>query len=223
MARGQGMSAANPAELSQKLNEASILFVENRGQIVGPDGEARPDILFSAKGQGCKVFVTSTGLSYQFLRVENESETNESPQSDSYRIGMKEHKAGKASTHRMEMKLLGAKENVVVRSEKQTEYTENFFNVASAPDGITGVRSFERIVLEEVYPGIDWIVYSNDKGIKYDFIVKPGANPALIKMDYAFADGMKLNRDGSLTISCSLGEVTEDAPVCFQGGGGSQR
>jgi hypothetical protein len=218
MARGQGMSAANPVELSKKINEASILFVENRGQIVGPNGEARPDILFSAKGQGCKVFVTSTGLSYQFLHIENEAETNESQKSDNYRIGLKDHKAGKASTHRMEMKLMGANENATVRSEKQTEYTENFFNVASAPEGIKGVRSFERIVLEEVYPGIDWIVYSNDKGIKYDFIVKPGANPALIKMDYAFADGIKLNRDGSLTISCSLGEVTEDAPVCFQGG-----
>ncbi len=117
MARGQGMSAANPVELSQKLNEAGILFVENRGQIVGPDGEARPDILFSAKGQGCKVFVTSTGLSYQFLRVENEETKN-----DDQHFGMKEHKAGKASTHRNETR---RKENGVVAAKSKPKH-QNF-------------------------------------------------------------------------------------------------
>ena len=47
---------------------------------------------------------------------------------------------------------------------------------------IANYRSLRR---SGIYPGIDLLYYSNPERLEYDFIVRPQANPALIKMHLA--------------------------------------
>jgi len=200
-------SAAN----FQNTAASKLLFLENKGQVTNTKGEARPDVLFVAKGQGCKVFVTARGLTYQFEQVEHPKGYDPSDR----RMALQKPATG--STHRMDMRLIGANSNPSLHREKRSDYFENYHNVLHAPDGILGVAAYEQLRFEEVYPGIDWVLYSNAKGLKYDFILKSGADPAQIQMDYTYADHLQLNADGSLTITTALGTVTEAAPQCFQG------
>ncbi|MCB0534242.1 MAG: hypothetical protein KDD14_18715, partial [Saprospiraceae bacterium] len=206
------------AALAEKMQAADILFLENKGQIRGPRGEARPDMLFLAKGQGCKVLVTANGLSYQFEKTEYPEGYQPRNRRDIDRSKQQElEKQIRRRTHRVDMRLAGANPNPTIHREQAAAYYENYYNIPEAPEGILGVRAYEKLRFEQVYPGIDWLLYSNGQGLKYDFVVQPGADPSLIRMDYSWADALKLNPDGSLSIGTALGELTEAAPVCFQG------
>jgi len=62
----------------------------------------------------------------------------------------------------------------------------------------------------------DWVVYTTEQGLKYDFIVHSGANPNLIQMRFKDHEGLKINEDGSFTLSNRMGSITEQAPISFQ-------
>ncbi|MFK7799456.1 MAG: SBBP repeat-containing protein, partial [Aureispira sp.] len=67
------------------------------------------------------------------------------------------------------------------------------------------------------YPGIDWVIYTTGKGLKYDFVVQAGADPSQIQLRFKDHEGLTLNEDGSFTLSNRMGTITEKAPVSFQG------
>jgi hypothetical protein len=55
----------------------------------------------------------------------------------------------------------------------------------------------------------------NPSGIKYDFVVHPGGNPADIRLRYEGATEMKLV-DGSLVATTPYGSITEAAPYSYE-------
>jgi len=54
----------------------------------------------------------------------------------------------------------------------------------------TNVASWDEVWYYDLYPGIDLRYYMAEKGLKYDFIVHPGANPELISLKTS--DSVKL-------------------------------
>src|SRR6185312_6045801 len=94
----------------------------------------------------------------------------------------------------------------------------NHYYFPFCPKGILGVRTYGKITVKNIYPGIDWILYNRPEGLKYDFIVHPGANPADIKIEYKGSDEMKTDSNGTkLVIKTKLGQITEGALHCYQG------
>src|SRR5690606_34316163 len=51
--------------------------------------------------------------------------------------------------------------------------------------------------------------------------VRPGGNPADIKIKYAGAEQLALNSDGSLSATTPLGKISEQAPYCHDEQGGA--
>jgi len=76
------------------------------------------------------------------------------------------------------------------------------------------VRSFKRIMYRNIYEGIDFTMYSTTEGLKYDFVIHPGADPDNIRLVYKGLDEIEL-RNGTLFLKTSLGEVVEKNPVVF--------
>ena len=73
--------------------------------------------------------------------------------------------------------------------------------------GTLTVRQFRRIVYRDVYPGIDveFVSKGNDElPVEYNFIVKPGADPSRIALDYQGANNVEL-KDGK--VSLTLGHL----------------
>ena len=73
---------------------------------------------------------------------------------------------------------------------------------------IANYRSLRR---SGIYPGIDLLYYSNPERLEYDFIVRPQANPALIKMHLA-GSAPRIDAAGSLV----AGSFIQRAPVAYQ-------
>lgn len=180
------------------LPKQPLLFVENKGQITNMEGQTLNDIQFTTGNASVKLFISRKGIHYRFI---NPTDKN-----------------GSAIFYRLDMELVNANPDVQIRPEIQNAYTENFYN-ASFPEGILNVRSFGRIVYENIYPNIDWVLYSNEDGLKYDFIVRPGGNPNDIKIRYEGATQLEQTKGGAVLVTTPLGSVTEMAPVVFQGNG----
>lgn len=77
------------------------------------------------------------------------------------------------------------------------------------------VHAYEQIRYTEIYDGIDLALYRKESGMKYDFFVDPGADPAQIEMEYEGLDQLRL-LEGSLLIETSVRTITELKPFAYQ-------
>ena len=235
--------ATNPVSPEQKevanqwLADQPVRFLENRGQMTNINHEPVPFVLFKASAPGIDVYLTEKGLTYVFIKTEKDEEEKsgvsslgmitpsgesahhpQSPLAESLPFPEEILNRGnlKMQMAWFNMHLEGAeirRENIIREGESREDF--NYF-LPQCPDGIYGVKEYEKITIREVYPGIDWILYnSNDKGFKYDFIVHPGANPAAIKLIYESEKPVSVDSEGSLQINTPLGKLTEKAPYSY--------
>jgi hypothetical protein len=207
-----------PAIYNQKLQSSSLLFMENKGQVVDTKGNLQPDILFTANSNGAKIYLSANAIYYQFIKTDFPKGYNPFSKElikDIAKEALK--KEIKTSTHRFSLELQGANPNAVVSKQQQSPYFENYY-LAHCPNGITGVHGYEKITYQNVYPNIDWVIYSKAGFMEYDFLVHPGGNPANIKLKIKDAESVNITAAGELLMKTSLGEVREKAPVSYADG-----
>lgn len=88
----------------------------------------------------------------------------------------------------------------------------------------TRVPTYSRVKLAGVYPGVDLVTYGGVAGraLEFDFVVRPGADPARIRM--AVSGASSLRRVGErIVASTSCGDVTLKRPYAYQTVGGERR
>lgn len=200
-------------QASKQFAAQGLRFTENKGQVADLNGRLRPDILFTAQNGGVKLFLTANGIHYQFRRdFSKPKQTIAKPEI----LGSSAiEEMDSTQFYRLDLSLKGANLHPKVIKEGEGSDAENFF-LAHCPDGITGVKNYNRITYKEVYPNIDWVVYVKEGMLEYDFVVRPGGNIEDIKLQYNGAENMNLDKLGALNIKTPLGKVTEQKPLSFQ-------
>ncbi len=209
-----------------------LRFLENKGQMGDLQGVYSPvenragkcvadmNLLFKVNSPGLDLYVTTRGLSYVFFKMEKQIV----PQLGiaNKRPGQRTHANEFANVQycRADMELVGAdinKENIIkeYESEDRTDYY-----LPSCPAGIKDVHYYQKITIGNIYPGIDWVLYMDDDlgisgGLKYDFIVHPGADASLIKLRYNGMDKPVLQKDGSMKIHAPMGDIVEGTPISY--------
>jgi gliding motility-associated-like protein len=76
-------------------------------------------------------------------------------------------------------------------------------------------RAFAEVRMKEVAPGCDALFRAARSGAKYDLIIAPGADPAMIQVAFEGADKVEL-RGAALVVHTSLGRLTERIPIAYQ-------
>ena len=102
------------------------------------------------------------------------------------------------------------------------ELVSNYFTYSNQNDrsGKSGIKAlaFKKITYKNIYPGIDaeYILPENEEGIKYSFVVHPGADPDIIKIHYNGADKININSGGEVEInSAQCGDYLEHKPKAY--------
>ena len=204
-------------DVRKYMKTKPVKFLENKGQMTDMDGKPVPFVLFKAEAPGMDMYITENGLSYVFnqfheeeIKEEEKAELNEAEEQ-----GIEKKKKW-ITWDRIDMTLKGAsikKENII--KEGMSEDFSQYF-LGHCPNGIMDVRAYEKIIITNVYPNIDWSFYnSTDKGFKYDFIVHPGADPKQIELIYSSLNRLILDQEGNLNINTEIGILTEKAPYSF--------
>ena len=80
----------------------------------------------------------------------------------------------------------------------------------------TSVPNYGRVSYYDVYPGVNMTYYGNQRQLEYDFIVQPGADPGVIRLNFEGADSISIDSNGNLVLQTSSGDVVQQAPILFQ-------
>jgi hypothetical protein len=81
---------------------------------------------------------------------------------------------------------------------------------------ITHVPTYQRVVVGDVYPGVDVAYYGNQNRFEYDFIVKPGASPDVIDVAFEGASKVELADDGDLVTRIRDQYIVQPRPTIYQ-------
>lgn len=117
--------------------------------------------------------------------------------------------------HAVKLELVGGDLSQNPEEIRDIGSQENYFMGSDQSKWASNVRSFEQVKYRNVYPGIDLLHHSNRSSLKYDFIVRPGADPHKIKIHISGAERMRIS-NGDLIIKTSVGEIKETAPFAYQ-------
>jgi gliding motility-associated-like protein len=196
----------------------NVSFLENKGQMMDTEGKPVPFVLFKAEAPGMNVYITEKGLTYVFVKLEEdeEEEKEELKRDKDLMLPSKHDEKLKAEMAWINVNLKGAsiKRENIIKEEPSAEHFNYFYG--HCPEGIYDVYQYKKLTIKNVYPNIDWVFYNSQKGgMKYDFIVHPGANPNNIKLIYESETPLDLDKNGNLQLKTKLGTLTENAPYSY--------
>jgi len=120
------------------------------------------------------------------------------------------------------LEFVGARSDVEPRGEDRQEAVFSYFRGARE-DWKAGLPTCARLVYPDLWPGIDLVYTGTVNELKYAFEVKPGADPARIRLRYRGADTVAVTQAGSLRVETPAGGFEDARPVAFQATAGGRR
>jgi len=154
-----------------------LRFVQNKGQW-------NEGIDFQVQVPGGRLGVSATGFSVLLMDAE-----------EIERRHLESHSAVNESTghaaelpidgHYFRINLLGSNERSKAIVGAPLDGYYNYFIGNDTCSWVANAAAFATILYPDVYDGIDFRVSSVGNNLKYDFIVKPGADPSKIKIEYS--------------------------------------
>lgn len=184
-----GAGIAN--ENIKNFNENYKGFEPNFGQIGNFEGEPCEEILFFSKGDNLGIFFKENGLSFVIYKLERENFI--------------------LNYARIDVELVNSnikKENIVYEDELPG-YTNYYF--PQCPQGVLFVKSYRKVRVKEIYPGIDWIFkYENGK-LHHEFEISKSADIEDIKLKIKYAD-VEIKDKKKIIFSTPLGKI-EDGEI----------
>jgi hypothetical protein len=193
----------------QNTTAKPLNFIANNGQVTDQHGKTRKDI--DAKldcGGGLTIFAGDGQLHYQWMKPSSKQKV----ESRKLLTGADRQQPAEYTYCRMDVELVGANKQAAAVLEDAQPYHESYY-LPHCPNGAVA-HSYGRLVYKNVYPGIDWVLYTRDGALKHEFVVRPGGDPGKIKLRYAGAT-LQLGEDGVLTATTAYGSITEAAPYSY--------
>ena len=80
----------------------------------------------------------------------------------------------------------------------------------------TDVPHYGRVRYQDVYPGIDIEYYGKSGAMEFDFLVRPGADPARIRMEFEGAVSAEIDAEGDLVLRRGEHELRHRKPAVYQ-------
>jgi len=128
---------------------------------------------------------------------------------------------GKDPAWVVKLEFVGANPQVRPRGEDRQRALISYFK-GPEKDWNTGLRTYARVVYEDLWPGIDLVYKSTVDRIKYEFVVRPGADPAAIRLRYRGATSVEVTPRGGLDVGTPVGGFADCPPVAWQDADGER-
>lgn len=184
-----------PIDLNSELNNQFLSFTPNLGQLYDTGFVQNTAIKYYNTDISPAVFIKENLNSFMFVK-EIPSSTID-------------------SVYRIDMSYGNSNEAARPYALEQVEELQNFYT-CNLSEGLANIHASKRLFVPDVYPDIDVHHYSNADGLKYYFIVKPGGDPRVIKLDFTGAVRTYTNGNNQLVINASWDSLAFNAPVIYQ-------
>lgn len=195
----------------RSINNTSLLFIENKGQITDQFGKTRLDIQYAVSSKdGLNVFIGKGGIHYQFSNIPN---TYLDRQTGLAVIPCKKD-VSQCDMYRMDVTLVDANLNARMIADEQHGYYE-IYHTGYVGGNDMLINSFKRITYKDIYPNIDWVLYFKQDHLEYDFVVRPGGNIKNIKLRYDGTTEIQ-QLDNNIKALTPMGQVSEGKLYCYE-------
>ncbi len=184
--------ASSPSATDFKGRLNRTAFTQNKGQW-------NSEALFSGSANGMDLWISKKGFVFQYNRTKSD-------------------KSNEYAGHTVGMLFEGAEKFSAV-GVKSTGVRQYLSGDNKAP--IT-TNNFEKVRLNGIYQGVDAVAYFENKTPRYDFIVKPGASPKSINLNFKGASSLKVVDDHRLEIGTVLGAKYQQGLFAYQMVGSKQ-
>ena len=182
---------------------SSISFSENKGQW-------DKKILYRAALDGGALFLEKNAFTYSFYDKELLHKLHLASKSELQKISNTNIRS-----HAFRINFVNCLPIHSTSSYKPTKDYENYFIGRNRSQWVSNVKKYAQVLYPNLYDKIDMEIIGLTNSIKYNFIVKPNANPEQIKMNYDGLSGIELVK-GKLIIKTTLQEITEQEPYAYQ-------
>lgn len=94
-------------------------------------------------------------------------------------------------------------------------FYSNYINGNDPEKWVSGLYSYSRLKLEEIYSGIDLEWDGRNGGLMYTLTIDPGVDPSIVAMKIEGQDDLKIAENGDLIIVTQFGEVRQTKPKAW--------
>jgi len=204
----------NAATLGSSVSGHLASFTENKGHLSDQHGAQRRDILCYGSDGSVNYYLKNDGVSYQLVsdlypanrHMKSKREQNDDLESSTVLI------------QRIDINWLNANSSANISFGNELPAYINYYS-PHAPEGITKVKAYGTVSYQNLYNGIDLKYYYSDAGVlEYDFIVNPGADVSVIKMEVNGSTTVSLNEKGEVVIVTPTGTIIQGQPIVSQDG-----
>jgi hypothetical protein len=213
----QEKSAHDQARLASSFGQLPLIFIQNQGQM-----DSRVD--YSLLGQDMTIYFSSGGLTFALtapITDTTASSLSASRLSDKYPKSLKNPPV-KTSRWILKLDFIGANSGVTPHGDERAETIVSYFK-GSPDQWHTGLPTYHRLVYPDLWPGIDLVYSGSVNRLKYEFVVRPGADPRQIRLAYRGLSALKLDRDGQMEVTTPFGSLQDEAPIAYQVSGRVQK
>jgi hypothetical protein len=181
----------NSQNQQSSYGQIPLSFIANTGQ-------TDPNVKFQVKGAGHSIFFTPNEIAFVAFPTPNEP-GNQATISSVVRSS-----------------LANSNINPTISGLEKLPGVANFLLGEDSSQWQTNVPTFNGVVYQNVYQGIDRVFKGTEGQLKSEFLVAPFADPSQIKMNYSGVNDIRLRDDGALILETPLGELIDNAPIVYQ-------
>ena len=174
--------------VDRDFGKMPLYFIENQGQM-------DKEVGFYVQGSDKTLYFTPQGVT----------------------IALSGKKAESEETQRWVVKLdfVGANPDVRPIGQDRQEAVISYFK-GKTEDWKRGLATYGRIVYPNLWDGIDLVYCGSVNKLKYEFVVKPGADAKQIRLAYRGADNVTVKETGELMVETPVGGFADAAPYAYQ-------
>jgi hypothetical protein len=205
-------------QLDMNFGKFPLYFIINKGQV---NKKAK----FYAKASRYTLWLTNEGLVFDCVKTVKTTHPalpghpSQEKHTPSALRGHSSQEGNNGEIHRDVSWLifLNANMNAEMVPVEEAKLRVNYFKGNDQSKWHCDVPTSQAVLYKNLYKDIDLKVYGIEKKIEYDWIVKPGGNPADIRFKYKNVKGTLINQEGNLVIETDFGELMHKKPVSYQG------
>jgi hypothetical protein len=200
-------------EQTEVLSSKSF-FIENKGQW-------HEDVLYLAQQPNMNIWITKFGARYDHFQL---FELPFSAYNDNDRYLLERYKEKKQGirNHVVDVRNHAANVNPNGNGNKKSSTYYNYFLGNDASKWASNVPLYEEVIVQDVYTGIDQRWYFENGKLRYDYVVKPNANPEQINMQIQGATEIRIE-ENDLVYQTRFGNVTHTDLFVYQLGRNNEK
>ena len=185
-----------------------LYFIENRGQL-----DSR--VAYYVQGRDTTLYFTADGMTLvQTEQRHGEKGSKGKLEKASLGRGIPQT-PDPVSRWVVKLDFVGANPNPKITAADKLPAVVSYFK-GPKENWKAGLSTYGSIVYSDLWPGIDLVYSGTANRLKYTFLVKPGADPAQVRLAYRGVRGIRLNDAGQLEVETPAGVLQDDKPYAYQ-------